>query len=830
MNPDGVEPTLEPTVEPTFEPTIEPTFEPTPELTPSPTSEPTPEPTDTTTPALYWEVVIVISPEQIAALESSQYNSFANLTASGVQYEILDDRIKFSGSESIDQLRKAVFEDISPVVDFLGGPIELNVSMPVESNQELDINLETRLSAGYSWKFSQSTEDVQFIQSTEATFFQRGEGYQSSSIETIKFHAIGVGIGNLQLKYRQPFDPNSNLHAALNITFSNVVNSLDLTNPNPLITNPAEELSSNSTDTEQIQVLPQDVSLPSSYDWRNFGVIPDIRNQGSCGSCWAFSTVGVMESAIRIAGGPLEDLSEQFLVSCNKNGWNCDYGGYAAHKYHYNTLGYNQTEIGAVLETSFPYSGTNGSCSISYTHPYKLSSYSFVSGSEFTIPSVAAIKSAIFQYGPVSTRICAGDSFGDYTGGVFSTEESATDCNGGINHYVVLTGWDDSTQTWNLRNSWGTWWGESGYMRIRWGTSRVGEGTSWVRYNVGTPIPLAPTLTSPSNAIVTDDPNVVFQWSSVANGNTYQIQVDDLNTFASPLIDNTGTAGQLSFTVNPLPAGIWYWHVRAINTFGQYGAWSLPRAVTIDTTAPLPPVLSLPANAAISRGTPTFSWLAAATANAYQFAYDNEANCPSPLYTSAVQATLTHLPPAMELGTYNWCAQSRDPAGNWSGWSASRTVIIRQPIPIAPVLTLPANALVTLDTTPDFGWNAVPYGSTYEIQIDNLATFAVPIEQEATGLGLTYTATPLTDGLKYWRVRAVNVHGEPGAWSLPRAVTIDTTAPLPPVLSLPANAAIFGEHRHSRGWQLSPPMPTSSPMTTKPTVLPRCIPPQFRRL
>ena len=173
----AVEPTLEPTVEPTFEPTIEPTFEPTFELTPTPTSEPTPEPTDTTTPALYWEVVIVISPEQIAALDSSQYNSFSNLTASGVQYEILDDRIKFSGVESIDQLREAVFEDISPVIDFLGGPIELNVSMPVESNQELDINLETRLSAGYTWKFSQSTEDVQFIQSNEAAFFQRGEGF-----------------------------------------------------------------------------------------------------------------------------------------------------------------------------------------------------------------------------------------------------------------------------------------------------------------------------------------------------------------------------------------------------------------------------------------------------------------------------------------------------------------------------------------------------------------------------------------------------------------------------------------------------------------------------
>ena len=197
-------------------------------------------------------------------------------------------------------------------------------------------------------------------------------------------------------------------------------------------------------------------------------------------------------------------------------------------------------------------------------------------------------------------------------------------------------------------------------------------------------------------------------------------------------IEQEATGLGLTYTATPLTDGLKYWRVRAVNVHGEPGAWSLPRAVTIDTTAPLPPVLSLPANAAISRGTPTFSWLAAATANAYQFAYDDEVNCPSPLYTSAVQATLTHLPPAMELGTYNWCAQSRDPAGNWSGWSASRTVIIRQPIPVAPVLTLPANALVTLDTTPDFGWNAVPYGSTYEIQIDNLATFAVPIEQDSS--------------------------------------------------------------------------------------------------
>ena len=69
---------------------------------------------------------------------------------------------------------------------------------------------------------------------------------------------------------------------------------------------------------------------------------------------------------------------------------------------------------------------------------------------------------------------------------------------------------------------------------------------------------------------------------------------------------------------------------------------------------------------------PSRGW-AVCTANAYQFVYDDEVNCPSPLYTSGIMATMYHLPPAMGLGTWNWCAQSRDPAGNWSGWSASRT-------------------------------------------------------------------------------------------------------------------------------------------------------------
>jgi len=107
----------------------------------------------------------------------------------------------------------------------------------------------------------------------------------------------------------------------------------------------------------------------------------------------------------------------------------------------------------------------------------------------------------------------------------------------------------------------------------------------------------------------------------------------------------------------------------------------------------------------------------------------------------------------------------------------------------APVVTALAANLLTNDNTPDFSWNSVAYGDTYEIQIDNASTFTLPLEQTQAGLGLTYTATALTDGLHYWRVRTVNHRGETGAWTAVRAFTVDTTPPAAPVLSAPADTA-----------------------------------------
>ena len=220
------------------------------------------------------------------------------------------------------------------------------------------------------------------------------------------------------------------------------------------------------------------LALPATFDWRDQGGCTPIRDQGGCGACWAFATLAPLESNILIHDGVSVDLSEQWLVSCNREGWNCS-GGFWAHDYLMSTTD-ACGGAGAVTEAEFPYVASNAACACPYDHPYLISSWACISGSEFTTPSVAEIKQAIYQYGPVTCAVYVDDAFHNYTGGVFNA--CAT---GQSNHAVVLVGWDDNQGTsgvWILRNSWGTGWGESGYMRIEYECSNVGEGAAYVVY------------------------------------------------------------------------------------------------------------------------------------------------------------------------------------------------------------------------------------------------------------------------------------------------------------------------------------------------------------
>jgi C1A family cysteine protease len=249
-------------------------------------------------------------------------------------------------------------------------------------------------------------------------------------------------------------------------------------------------------DAPQVRMLDASVqALPSSYDWRTLNGVTPIKNQGSCGDCWAFSTVGPLESQILLKDGVTVDLSEQYLLSCNVDGWSCN-GGWWAHDYHMDKSGQDNNGPGAVLESADPYSGTDAACNKTYNHPYKISSWAYV-GSETAVPSVDAIKQAIYTYGPISVGVYVGNAFQAYTGGIFNINESGT-----VNHAVVLVGWNDDQATdngyWILRNSWGTSWGESGYMRIRYNISQVGYAANFIEYAGANPAPPPASVTVPN--------------------------------------------------------------------------------------------------------------------------------------------------------------------------------------------------------------------------------------------------------------------------------------------------------------------------------------------
>ncbi|MCK4341091.1 MAG: hypothetical protein KAY37_05130 [Phycisphaerae bacterium] len=227
--------------------------------------------------------------------------------------------------------------------------------------------------------------------------------------------------------------------------------------------------------------------LPAVFDWRDLGGVTPVKSQGSCGSCWAFATVGPLECNIKIHDSVTVNLSEQWLVNCNSDGYGCD-GGWWAHDYHEwknDPCG----DDGAVLEANCPYTAEDDPCYCPYPHDYWILDWHYVGGSG-SIPPVDNIKQAIMDYGPVSVAVYADAAMQAYNGGIYN---SCT--NGTVNHAVVLVGWDDDQAggVWFMRNSWGTWWGEDGgYMRIPYGCSRIGYAACYVEYSADQGLSVSP--------------------------------------------------------------------------------------------------------------------------------------------------------------------------------------------------------------------------------------------------------------------------------------------------------------------------------------------------
>ena len=226
-------------------------------------------------------------------------------------------------------------------------------------------------------------------------------------------------------------------------------------------------------------------ALPASFDWRKApGGISTVRDQGNCGSCWAFSIAATFSDHLTLAEHKTTQLSEQYLLSCNKLKYDCENGGFFDATDMY-------VDPGAVADKDLPYTATDGKCPDSLKYAAQEKSWNYIGGdpnaSTYTVPSVEDLKTAIYLHGPISVAVNATSAMQFYFGGVFNncTATTAND----INHAVNIVGWDDATGSWIMRNSWGSRWGEKGYIRIKYGCNMIGYAANYITYAKPLPTP-----------------------------------------------------------------------------------------------------------------------------------------------------------------------------------------------------------------------------------------------------------------------------------------------------------------------------------------------------
>jgi C1A family cysteine protease len=215
----------------------------------------------------------------------------------------------------------------------------------------------------------------------------------------------------------------------------------------------------------EMEGLDYAMALPTSYT----GYYTSIKNQGSCGSCWAFAIIGSFEGSYKRKTGSSPNFSEQYILDCNTQGYSCS-GGY------FSAQNMNASPYGARNESCYPYVAYKKSCSSSCSYVARISSWAYISGSS-SVPTTSAIKQKIYDRGIVAAAVTADSYFQAYTGGTYTRNNT-----GSPNHAICLMGWDDSRGAWRLKNSWGTGWGESGFMWIKYGVSKVGYAACYNNY------------------------------------------------------------------------------------------------------------------------------------------------------------------------------------------------------------------------------------------------------------------------------------------------------------------------------------------------------------
>jgi len=219
---------------------------------------------------------------------------------------------------------------------------------------------------------------------------------------------------------------------------------------------------------------PRRDAVPDTFDWRDQKAVTPVKDQGQCGSCWAFSTVEEIESMWFLSNGTLPILAPQQIVDCDTVDQGCN-GGDTVTAYQY-----VESAGGLEPESDYPYTAVGGTCNSEASE-----FIAKISGFNYATPACTdgtcdsqdedTLQSNLAQTGPVSICVDA-EIWQTYTGGVLEASDNCAHDSASLDHCVQLVGYNtDSTGTyWIVRNSWNTNWGDSGYIYLRKGSNVCG--------------------------------------------------------------------------------------------------------------------------------------------------------------------------------------------------------------------------------------------------------------------------------------------------------------------------------------------------------------------
>jgi hypothetical protein len=348
-----------------------------------------------------------------------------------------------------------------------------------------------------------------------------------------------------------------------------------------------------------------------------------------------------------------------------------------------------------------------------------------------------------------------------------------------------------------------------------------------------TPFQFALTnMLSPTDGTTTTSTRPTFKWAAVTGAGLYNFELADNPDFIDP---ETYSGPNRSYRPPAaLDAGMYYWHV---NVDG--GDWMPTWTLVITPAKPGRPKLSSPANKAIlGDNTPTFDWLASTNGSTYQIQIDDNGDFSSPAQDVTVGVELlSYIADELPDARYYWHVRAINTDGAPGAWSARWQVTIDTTPPPVPEPLAPMDGAASTNRMLKLSWTKVDGASAYELQLNPDPDPDFPLPVISTGSKTSYTPpTPLSRGIYWWQVRAIDKAGNASAWSDARAFEIvaGVTAPgVEPPTPLPTEPPAPPveptveptQPPEPTGEPTQPPEPTVEPtQPPEPTIVPIVIP------